>query len=262
MAQDLTLQHFVADELARIFVKRQNSGRCAPDQPAARQSQRPALPFRAINIANRPGHDPGLQRHHLLPRQLLSRRCLGAMFEGIAREWPGLDDFRSNGMLLPCNDSAALQSGLPLHRGPHRAYNAMVIERVGEIEADWSSLRLGTPRVAQRDAIARLQRLQQDLRRRLLDPGRKRLELNRHDPLSHLVDFTELDAMVDALWSASDPWLPEPAFLVDQPAIFKSAIPLNNFTRAANPAWARSYSRARRATRSATGTTSAIAPMP
>lgn len=213
MAPDLTRQFFVADELARIFVKRQGSRCCDVSRPGTRQAQRPALPFRSINVPGRPGYDPGLQRHHLLPRQLLSRGRFGVLLAAIGGEWPGLNDFRTNGMLLPCNDAAALKMGLPLHRGPHHQYNAMVIERVAEIEAHWSSMRRGSPHAARADAAGRLQRLQQDLRLRLLDAGRKRLALNRRDPLNHLVDFAELDAMVDALWSACDPWLPEPAFL-------------------------------------------------
>ena len=91
---------------------------------------RARLSFRAINRRDRPGHDPGLQRHHLLPCQLLSRRCFGALLDAIGPERIGFDDFRCNGLLLPANDHAAVRLGLPLHRGPHRNYNAMVIERV------------------------------------------------------------------------------------------------------------------------------------
>ena len=46
----------------------------------------------------------------------------------------------------------------------------------------------------------RLELLQRALRRRLLDPLRRRLSLNRHDPLGHDADFTEIDAMAEALW--------------------------------------------------------------
>jgi len=106
---------------------------------------RAALSFRAVNLPDTPGYDCGLQRHHLLPRQLRSKRCFDALFHEIGREWPGFDDFRGNGMLLPANDAAALRTGLPLHRGPHRDYNAMVIERVGGGEEDWSNLRRRAP---------------------------------------------------------------------------------------------------------------------
>ncbi len=238
MAQNLIERCFVEDDVARIFIKPGKSTGSAADLRRSRQVKWPPLPFRSVNLPDRSGYDPGLQRHHLLPRQLLSKRCFGALFEKIGQEWPGLNDFRSNGMLLPCSNAAALQMGLPLHRGPHRDYNAMVIERVGQVEAHWSTARLGAPQAAHRDAIGRLQLLQQALRRRLLDPGRKRLALNRHDPLGHLVDFTHIDAMVDGLWAASSPYAAEPAFLADQASTFTSAIPLNNFDRAASPVWA------------------------
>jgi hypothetical protein len=233
MSQDLTNGH-VTGAISRQPIGKKWGLVPAPELRRARRSQRPALPFRTVNLRGAPGYDPGLQRHHLLPRQLLSKRCFGLLFEEIGREWPGFDDFRSNGMLLPASDAAALRIGLPLHRGPHREYNAMVIERVGQVEAQWSSMRWHAPRAAHGDAVASLQLLQRALRRRLLDPGRKRLALNRFDPRGRLVDFTEIDAMVDALWPASDPWAPQPESVAVQAPAFMTAIPV----RAANPAFA------------------------
>jgi hypothetical protein len=162
--------------------------------------QRSRLSFRTVNRRDAPGYDPGLQRHHLLPRQLLSKRCFSVMFETLGRDLIGFDDFRSNGLLLPASDYSALRLGLPLHRGPHRDYNALVIERVGQIEAEWTARRSLAPEVAVDDALMRLSLLQRALRRRLLDPIRRRLSLNRHDPLGKSIDFAELDAMADALW--------------------------------------------------------------
>lgn len=162
------------------------------------------LSFRQVNRRGAADYDGGLQRHHLLPRQLVQARCFGALFNEVGRERVGFDDFRANGLLLPASEAAALRIGLPLHRGPHRDYNALVIERVGEVEGDWSRLRLRAPEVAHLEAVRRLAQIQRDLRRQLLDPGR-RLRLNRRDPLGHGVDFTMLDAMVDSLWSATAP---------------------------------------------------------
>lgn len=168
--------------------------------PAARRR----VPFRAVNRQGQPDYDPGMQRHHLLPRQLLSRGCFGAMFDTIGRERVGFDDFRANGLLLPASARAAIRFGLPLHRGPHRDYNAMVIERVGQIEKGWSALRPRSPETAQCQALMRLRLLQRALRRRILDPGRKRLALNHKDPLGSTADFTELDAMAEALWGGTE----------------------------------------------------------
>src|SRR5690606_19089166 len=104
------------------------------------------------------------------------------------------DDFRSNGLLLPASDIAAVRIGLPLHRGPHRNYNALVIERVGQVEAGWSAVRFREPEVALEHALMRLSLLQRALRRRLLDPLRSPFVLNRGDPLGASLDFAELDA--------------------------------------------------------------------
>jgi len=233
MAQDLIFTPVAWAVAGAPVDKPDRSARAGAEAPRPRPSRRPALPFRAVNQRGSPGHDPGLQRHHLLPRQLLSHRCFAALFEDIGGEWPGFDDFRSNGLLLPASDSAALRIGLPLHRGPHRDYNAMVIERVGRVEADWARARRRTPQEAQGDAIAGLQLLQRALRRRLLDQGRKRLALSRFDPLGRSVDFTDIEAMVDSLWPENDPWA-EPAPLRDQAPAWAAAIP----ARAANWAFA------------------------
>jgi hypothetical protein len=116
----------------------------------------------------------------------------------------GFDDFRRNGMLLPASEGVALRLGLPLHRGPHRDYNRLVGERVGQIEAGWSSARGRAPEIAAHDAHQRLALLQRALRRRLLAVERRPFALNRRDPLGREVDFTELDAMAGALWPATE----------------------------------------------------------
>ena len=168
-----------------------------------RIAARDRLSFRAVNRREAPDYDPGLQRHHILPRQILTRSSLAPMLNALGVEQIGFDDFRRNGLLLPANDAAAVRIGLPLHRGPHRDYNALVMERLGQIELGWSSARLRAPEVALFEAYQRLELLQRALRRRLLVQHR-RLLLNRRDPLASSVDFSELDAMADQLWPVTE----------------------------------------------------------
>lgn len=165
-------------------------------------ARRQAIPFRMVNCRGHAGYDPNLQRHHLLPLQLLANHCFGRMFASLGCRRIGFDDFRANGLLLPSSEIATLRLGLPLHRGPHRHYNAMVMERVGQIEANWSRINALDPESAQRDAYFRLSLLQSALRKRLLYE-RRRLILNRKDPLGTGFDFAELDAMAEALWRAT-----------------------------------------------------------
>ena len=66
------------------------------------------LPFRTINRAADPGYQPGMQRHHLLPRQLLTARCFEGLFNRLGPERVGFDDFRRNGLLLPCTERAVM----------------------------------------------------------------------------------------------------------------------------------------------------------
>lgn len=124
------------------------------------------------------------------------------MISQIGRSNIGFDDFRTNGLLLPANEDATVRTGMPLHRGPHRRYNEMVIERVVRIEASWATAREQAPEAAMVEALLRLRLLQSALRRRLLSEG-SRLVLNRNDPLGSGFDFTELDSMAEALWEAT-----------------------------------------------------------
>ncbi|MCR9179685.1 MAG: AHH domain-containing protein [Erythrobacteraceae bacterium] len=166
-----------------------------------RTAFRIAIAFRSVNRRGTPGCDPSLQRHHLLPRQLLSRRCFGTMFAAIGRDRVGFDDFRANGLLLPANEQATIRTGMPLHRGPHQRYNEVVIARVGRIEERWALARNHDPDAALAEALMRLQLLQDALRRQLL-AERRRVLLNRKDPLGTGFDFSDLDAMAGSLWSA------------------------------------------------------------
>lgn len=159
------------------------------------------IAFRSVNVPGGAGYDPSLQRHHLLPRQLLSKRCFGAMFAQAGRERVGFDDFRTNGLLLPATEAATIRTGMPLHRGPHRRYNEVVIARVGRIEASWASGRCRDEHAALVEALLRLHLLQVALRRHLLEQ-RRRVLLNRKDPLGTGFDFSELDAMAGSLWGA------------------------------------------------------------
>ncbi|PEQ11082.1 hypothetical protein B2G71_18765 [Novosphingobium sp. PC22D] len=171
--------------------------------------------FRDVNRRGDPDYDPGLQRHHILPRQIAGRACFGTMFDDIGRQSVGFDDFRCNGLLLPCDEPAAVRFGLPLHRGPHWNYNALVAERVGRIESDWSRARLHDPLRAIVEARMRLALLQGALRRFLLGRCKLRLRLNTRDPAGIAADFSDLDALVDSLWGVTDPGQTEEASAVD-----------------------------------------------
>ncbi|MCX7677311.1 MAG: AHH domain-containing protein [Alteraurantiacibacter sp.] len=144
-----------------------------------------------------------MQRHHLIPRQLLRDRRLARLFDAVGRERIGLDDFRVNGLLLPSVEQAAMVLGLPLHRGPHRRYNEVVADRVGQIEQSWSRRCRQSPDCAAREVLMRMSLLQDALRRSLLQPAAGKMGLRRVAPLDPSLDFSELDAMAEKIWSAT-----------------------------------------------------------
>lgn len=162
------------------------------------------LSFSSVNRPGSKDYQAGLQRHHLLPRQLLGQACFAAMFEKLDQRAIGFDDFRSNGLLLPADESASVRLGLPLHRGPHRQYNELVAERVGQIEEGWSSAARKDGARALEEALMRLALLQAALRRRLLEGRIRPIRLNRSDTLGAGRDFSHLDAMAEQMWSATE----------------------------------------------------------
>ncbi len=92
---------------------------------------------------------------------------------------------------------------LPLHRGPHRAYNEMVLERLGGIERRWSRCQGKGRYRAATIALGELAELQRRLVAELLD-HRRPVTLNRHCRLGRGRDFAMLDAMAEQLWGATD----------------------------------------------------------
>ena len=175
-------------------------------QPAA---PRKALAFRAVNVPGSAGYCAGLQRHHVLPRQVLDTPGIHALIDAVGPDSVGFHDFRRNGLLLPATDEEAVRLGLPLHRGPHQCYNELVIERMGQIEAGWRKRRRGgRDDSALVEAVLRIDLLQRALRRRLLDPAHWRsMPLHARDPA---LDFSHLDRMAEALWAATETRAPYP----------------------------------------------------
>lgn len=139
----------------------------------------------------------------MLPRQLLALPAFGRLFTSLPPPVLGYDDFRRNGLLLPADAANARRLALPLHRGPHRHYNAVVIERMGGIERDWARRRLRDGEAACEEALFRITLLQRALYRRLLTPAVGRPALNRRDPLLGPALFIELDALAEQLWGAT-----------------------------------------------------------
>lgn len=163
------------------------------------------------------GNSPGWQRHHVLPRQLLTCDSLKHFFAELVPQGLGFEDFGANGVLLPATERLALKHGLPLHRGPHRLYNELVLERVAAIEMSWSQSRKGR-RIFSGSAADQLARCRADivaldrlslvrlaLKRRLLNNVGRPVILNRKDPIGSGIDFSHLDSMVEQLWQDTHP---------------------------------------------------------
>jgi A nuclease family of the HNH/ENDO VII superfamily with conserved AHH len=130
----------------------------------------------------------GFQRHHVIPVNVIGRRVFAGLFALVAQVGFSPHSFMANGLLLPSTEAIAVQTGLPLRRGPHKQYDALIAEGLNII---WEDMRHG----AVLDNVNVLRLLSEfvgHIRRTLQHDGA--LLLNRNDPRSLHRPVLTLDA--------------------------------------------------------------------
>lgn len=142
----------------------------------------------------------GFQSHHLIPVGVFANHAFAKAFEAVRPDGFDVRCFLRNGLYLPATELAALRSGLPLHRGPHRRYNELVAYRVAAIFRDFPSI--SYKKAAREDAVERLHLLAGALRTGLCR-SQLWILLNQRDPLNTDVNFDHLDSACDAIWLAT-----------------------------------------------------------
>jgi hypothetical protein len=99
------------------------------------------IAFCRVNRRGQPDYRPNRQRHHLLPVALFRRKQFRQFFMDLMAVGFEFDDFPTNGVLLPTTEAETLRCGLPLHRGPHPRYNALILMRAENIRAAYARSR-------------------------------------------------------------------------------------------------------------------------
>jgi A nuclease family of the HNH/ENDO VII superfamily with conserved AHH len=157
------------------------------------------ISFSRVNKLGSPGYRSGWQRHHILPRALANRPQFRRLFENALAAGLDLDDFETNGLLLPCCDEAARDSGRPLHCGPHPRYDDLVCAWVEMIRREHHEglVQPSTPSGSQ------LRHLQMGIRKWLTgDGGSVPHSLGCRDPFADHAHNAALDDVVD-VWIGS-----------------------------------------------------------
>lgn len=75
----------------------------------------------------------GFHSHHLIPKQVAAHRHFAQFIGNLRAKGLELDDFGENGMHLPYSERMAEVFQLPVHRGAHPQYNAMVSYHVAKL---------------------------------------------------------------------------------------------------------------------------------
>ncbi len=155
------------------------------------------IPFSQINRPNDANHRPNYQRHHLIPRQARLESGLQNIFHSLQDGGFNLEDFETNGILLPSCENEALRTGWPLHRGPHPRYNEIVIERLVHI----SKLGDQIDKPAERQGFIqfRLFLLLSSLHSGLNKQRFKKISLSHRDPLRSKHKFDLIDSRIEKM---------------------------------------------------------------
>jgi A nuclease family of the HNH/ENDO VII superfamily with conserved AHH len=72
----------------------------------------------------------GFHAHHLIPKQVARHRYFAQFMADLKNVGLNLDDFERNGIYLPYSERLGEIFQLPVHRGAHPLYNAMVSHHV------------------------------------------------------------------------------------------------------------------------------------
>lgn len=114
----------------------------------------------------------GFHAHHLIPKQVAGRRYFAQFMIDLKCAGLNPDDFEGNGIYLPYSERLGEIFQLPVHRGAHPLYNAMVSHHVA-----------GLMHFPVDDAVLAMRMLQQQLRAGLRSSDAPRPELVRN-PMS------------------------------------------------------------------------------
>lgn len=157
------------------------------------------IAFRRVNRRGQLNYKPERQRHHLLPMALMQRKQFRYFFRDLTASGFVFDDFTTNGILLPTTEAEALRARLPLHRGPHPRYNALILMRVETIRACYARSRR---RLQDRmDGVQRLRLLQNVIRRSLMGASAFPVKLHLRDPMHDGLGFETMDQMIEKAWA-------------------------------------------------------------
>jgi A nuclease family of the HNH/ENDO VII superfamily with conserved AHH len=125
--------------------------------------------FVSVNRRKSPGYREGWERHHIFPVQSRRDASLGPFLSAMIELGFALDDFTTNGILLPSMINISSQTALPLHAGGHPRYNLQVLSRMQAIRSACESIPDHNER--RRQGLIRLRQLQCDIRHAICSPS-------------------------------------------------------------------------------------------
>jgi A nuclease family of the HNH/ENDO VII superfamily with conserved AHH len=142
-----------------------------------------------MSLGNFAGNQqPGYQRHHLIPVNIVQSYAFAKLFSFIAPAGFKPHCFLNNGHLLPATEVESVKTGLPLHRGPHRQYDDLIAECLNMI---WLAALAGHIPATPVSLMTQISDLQ-GLLRRILGPSAS-IKLNQHDPRGVQSHLSSLD---------------------------------------------------------------------
>ena len=156
------------------------------------------VPFWSVNLPGKVLYREGWVRHHLVPLQCMGDAVLGPFLLRMRASGFCMDDFRTNGILLPTLSSDSKKSSLPVHVGGHPNNNWRIMAELHAIRAICESIRSDSR--AREFALSGLRGLQKWVRKAITDQDIGHIDRVR---LSGRTDG-DLDALIDRLFGFGD----------------------------------------------------------
>ncbi len=104
------------------------------------------IAFASVNKPGQSGYREGWVRHHVHPMQCMRDATLAPFLSSMRDDGFHLDDFETNGILLPALPSQSIVSGQPLHLGGHPNYNVQIIDELHFIRTFCESIKTDSRR--------------------------------------------------------------------------------------------------------------------
>jgi hypothetical protein len=99
------------------------------------------MDFSTVNLRGSPNFRDGWQRHHLIPKHCMKDPETRGLWDEVEKIGFDVEDFGSNGIVLPTTYAESEKYGLPFHSGSHPRYNKSIQHGIWRLASDFDLIK-------------------------------------------------------------------------------------------------------------------------